>query len=191
MLIDQFLPQWDARERHQIRIQAAPEQVFRALRAADLARHSVVRALLLLRALPVALTDSSRRRQLRARVSQPITVAEFEEQGFCILAEDPPHELLIGLEGAFWMPSGELRPVDPVSFREPVPASVARAAWNFRIAPVASGSCVLHTETRILTGDVWARRRFRLYWLLVRPSSGLIRRLMLRAIREEAERPCA
>jgi hypothetical protein len=188
VLIDLFLPQWDARERHQIRIQAAPERVFRALRTADLARHPLVRALLLLRALPAALTGASRRQQLRARASGAITLAEFEEQGFRVLAEDPPHELLIGLEGAFWKPSGELRPVDPVSFQAPVPAGLARAAWNFRIAPGRAGSCVLHTETRILAGEGAARRRFRLYWLLIRPGSGLIRRLMLRSIREEAER---
>jgi hypothetical protein len=66
-----------------------------------------------------------------------------------ILAENPPHELLVGLEGAFWKPGG---------------------------------------ETRIFTPDAVARRRFRRYWLMIRPGSGLIRRLMLRSIRAEAER---
>jgi hypothetical protein len=33
------------------------------------------------------------------------------------------------------------------------------------------------------------RRRFRAYWLFVRPGSGLIRRFMLRAVRARAERP--
>lgn len=188
MLIDQFLPQWDARERHKIRIQAAPERVYQALRTADLARHPVVRSLLIVRALPAALADPSRRHLLRARASQAITLAEFEEQGFRVLAEDPPHELLIGLEGAFWKASGELHPVDPVSFRATVPAGLARAAWNFRIAPGNGGGCILRTETRVRAGDGAARRRLRLYWLLIRPGSGLIRRLMLRSIREAAER---
>jgi hypothetical protein len=188
VLIDRFLPRWDARERHRIAIRAVPAEVYSALRTVDLAGHPLVRALLLLRAIPAALSRSPRRRELRTRASQPITLATFEEQGFRVLAEDPPHELLIGLEGAFWKPSGELHPVDPVSFREPVPAGRARAAWNFSIAPASAGGCVLHTETRVLTGDAGARWRFRLYWLLVRPGSGLIRRLMLRAIRREAER---
>ncbi len=35
--------------------------------------------------------------------------------------------------------------------------------------------------------DAAARRRFRLYWLAIRPFSGLIRRLWLRAIKRRAE----
>jgi hypothetical protein len=85
-------------------------------------------------------------------------------------------------------PSGKLRTVDARTFADPVPPGLAGAAWNFAVVPVADGGCVLHTETRILTGDAGACRRFRLYWTLVRPGSGLIRRLMLRAIRAEAER---
>lgn len=188
MLIDEFLPQWEVRERHQIRIQATPDQVYRSLRTTDLARHPVVRGLLAMRGLPMVLTDWSRLHQLRARAAQPVTLATFEEQGFRILAEDPPHELLLGLEGAFWTPRGDLRPMDPMSFGEPIPASTARGAWNFSLAAAGVGRCVLRTETRVLTGDVAARWRFRLYWLLIRPGSGLIRRLMLRAIRTEAER---
>jgi len=188
VLIDDFLPRWEARERHRIRIQAAPERVYSALRATDLAGHPLVRGLLLARALPTALRAGSVLREWRADSSRPITLASFEERGFRVLAEDPPHELLIGLEGAFWTPHGALRPVDPDTFRAPVPAGIARAAWNFRVVREGARRCVLHTETRVLTGDRAARRRFRLYWLVIRPGSGAIRRLMLRAIRAEAER---
>jgi hypothetical protein len=188
MLIDRYMQRWEARERHRIRVNALPESVYAALRTVDFGRHPLVRALLALRALPAVLTDRERRRELRERAGRPITLAAFEEQGFRILAEDPPRELVIGLEGAFWKPRGNLRPVDARTFADPVPPGLARAAWNFAVVPATDGGCVLHTETRILTGDAGARRRFRLYWTLVRPGSGLIRRLMLRAIRAEAER---
>jgi hypothetical protein len=188
VLIDEFLPRWEARERHRIRIRAAPERVYRALRTTDLGGNPLVRGLLLARALPAALRSGSLLREWRAGSSRPVTLASFEERGFRVLAEDPPHELLIGLEGAFWTPHGALRPVDPDSFRAPVPAGIARAAWNFRVVREGASSSVLHTETRVLTGDPAARRRFRLYWLMIRPGSGAIRRLMLRAIRAEAER---
>jgi hypothetical protein len=36
--------------------------------------------------------------------------------------------------------------------------------------------------------DAKSRRFFGLYWVVIRPWSGLIRRYMLRSIREEAER---
>jgi hypothetical protein len=45
----------------------------------------------------------------------------------------------------------------------------------------------LSTETRVWAADPPARRRFRLYWLAIRPFSGLIRRLWLRAIKRRAE----
>lgn len=38
-----------------------------------------------------------------------------------------------------------------------------------------------------LAGGPVTRPRFRIYWLIVRPGSGLIRRSMLRAIRRRAE----
>lgn len=68
---------------------------------------------------------------------------------------------------------------------------VARAAWNFAVVPDPGGGSVLSTETRVRADDPAARRRFRLYWLAIRPGSGLIRRLMLRAIRAEAEQASA
>jgi hypothetical protein len=46
---------------------------------------------------------------------------------------------------------------------------------------------VLSTETRVLATDAAARRRFRRYWLAIRPFSGLIRRVWLRAIKRRAE----
>lgn len=191
MLIDRYMPRWDACERHGIRVRASPDRVYAALHSADLAGHPLVRGLLALRALPAVVTDRGGLRELRRRAAQSITLARFEEQGFRVLAEDPPRELLIGLEGAFWRPDGGLRSVDPSSFGGPVPAGVARAAWNFAIEPASAGGCVLRTETRVVAGDRSTRRRFRVYWTVIRPASGLIRRLMLRAIRAEAEHPAA
>jgi hypothetical protein len=54
---------------------------------------------------------------------------------------------------------------------------IAVAFWA---EPAASGS-TLHTETRVRAADRATRRRFRAYWLVVRPFSGLIRRSWLRA----------
>jgi hypothetical protein len=54
---------------------------------------------------------------------------------------------------------------------------IAVAFWA---EPAGSGS-TLHTETRVRAADRAARRRFRVYWLVVRPFSGLIRRSWLRA----------
>jgi hypothetical protein len=46
----------------------------------------------------------------------------------------------------------------------------------------------LSTETRIAYFDSAARRKFRLYWTLVGPFSGLLRRVLLTGVQRRAER---
>lgn len=187
VLIDDYMPSWNVRSHHQIAVHASREETFAAVRNADLGAHPVVRAMLGLRALPSALA-ANRIPELRERAFRAITLAEFEGQGFRILEENPPSDLLIGLEGAFWKPGGDLRTVSPATFKEPVPAGRARAAWSFTVESISATQSVLATETRVLAGDPAALRWFRVYWVLVGWGSGLIRRLMLRSIKAEAER---
>lgn len=187
MVIDEVMARWDVRTRHEIFVRAAPERVFAAIRTADFAEHPLVRGMLGLRALPAAVAKR-RLAELRERAAQPVTLGEFERQGFRVVAERPPEELVIGLEGVFWSAGGDLRPVTLESFARPVPRGVARAAWNFRVVPAGATGSTLVTETRVVTGDAGTRRRFRTYWLFVGWGSGLIRRLVLRSIRAEAER---
>jgi hypothetical protein len=58
---------------------------------------------------------------------------------------------------------------------------------NFWTSDAGRGRTRLSTETRIAATDARARRRFAAYWLVVRPGSGLIRRLWLRAVKKRAE----
>lgn len=171
MLIDSLLPHCDFYERHSLVIRATPERAYEAIVTADLAGSRVVRIFLVLRGM--------------GRKSQRTTL-RFAE-GFAVAAEDPPREIVLGLEGAFWSPACRPRGVDAARFRMPVPRDSARAAWNFFVERIDEVHVRVTTETRVLCGDD-ARRKFRLYWTLIRPGSGLIRRLMLRTIRRQAER---
>ena len=189
MLIDEFLPEYLVVERHAIDVQAPPDVVYRAIRSADLAGAVGVRLLLALRALPAALLGGrAGLAALAGRRRSPVTLDDFQRHGFAVLAENPPKELLIGLVGAFWTPRGGLRVTDAARFREPQPSGTARAAWNFVVEARDADSVRLSTETRVAPADAASARRFRAYWLFVRPWSGLTRRSMLRAIRREAER---
>ena len=188
MLIDQFLPTYDVVERHEIRVHAPAATVYAALRHADLAGSPIVRLLFALRLVPVLIAAPLKTlRESRSRIRPTVTLRDFEARGFSVLAEDPPHELLLGLSGTFWTATGGLRPVDSESFRGSQPAGTARAAWNFCVIDDHATHCRLTTETRVQCADARSRRRFRWYWLVVRPGSGLIRRLMLQSIRRHAE----
>jgi hypothetical protein len=107
---------------------------------------------------------------------------------FALLEEAVPSELVLGLTGKFWTPSGGLVPSDPSTFRARPAPGLARAAWNFRVEPVDGARTRLMTETRVRCGDDQTARRFRMYWRLVSPGSGLIRWAILGMVRTRAER---
>jgi len=190
MLIDDYLPDFDVVERHGLVIRATPARVWDALRAADFGRSPLLATLLALRTLPSVLTAPRRTlRRLRERRARPLTLDTFFSRGFVLLEERPDREILIGLEGRFWTATADLRPTDARRFREALASGLARVAWDFRAEPLPDGRVRLTTETRVRCADAATRRRFRAYWLLVRPGSGLIRGAMLRAVRRAAESP--
>jgi len=105
------------------------------------------------------------------------------------VAEDPGRELVFGIAGRFWRPDGGLRKIpNRDAFVAFVEDGFAKGAWNLRIEPVDGGACDLTTETRVQCFGAAARRKFRLYWSLIGPFSGMIRRALLRDIRRRAER---
>jgi hypothetical protein len=81
--------------------------------------------------------------------------------GFRILADDAPRELVIGTR------------VSPRTL----------AVMNFLIEP---GGRVT-TVTRVFAESDGARRSFAIYWRIIRPGSGIIRRSWLEAIKRRAE----
>jgi hypothetical protein len=181
-LIDEWLPRYDAVERHELLVAAAPSAVYAALRRVDLLASPVIRWLLILRSLPAA-----RRRPRGAGARAPLTLERMRQGGFVLLGERPERELALGVVGRFWTAAGTRVPVDADGFRAFGAPGYARVVWDFRLVAAAGGTR-LSTETRIACTDAHSRRRFRLYWRIVRPFSGLIRIALLRAVAREATR---
>ena len=179
MLIDSFAPNPDAVEIHSIAISARPESVYHALWTADLGGSVAIKILMGLRSLPAFVLHRSHARPRNQR----ITLQTIIDSGFGILAEKPGEEIVLGLAGRFWRPVGNLSPFKRDDFDRAVPPGIAHAVWNFRVSEGRNASTVLSTETRVTCGDFASRRKFRLYWFFVRPFSGLIRRIMLKNVR--------
>ena len=193
MLLDDLMPRYDVVERHRTVVRAPPSAVFAALREADLAGGVVARTLLAVRAVPAAAVAAVESPRLAAaewrerRMQRALRLVDFERAGFRVVGERPPEELVLGLLGRFWTPRGGIEAgVSADTFRTPPPAGQALAGWNFSLRPQSADRTELCTETRVWCAPD-ARLRFRLYWLVVRPGSGLVRRSMLRAIRRRAE----
>jgi hypothetical protein len=164
------MPAYDRREVHSRRTAAPASALWDAVHDLTASELRAMRALMGLRTLGRG-GDGDR------------TVLEgFERMGFRKVAEDPGQELVIAGIGRFWKPSGGLRRVEgPEHFTHFEEPGYAKVAFNFRLAEGG-----LSTETRIAGTDAHARRRFGLYWFLIRPGSGLIRREWLRALDRRA-----
>ena len=181
MLLDAVLPEYDVSKRHRISIRASPLRVFEEVLRYDFRGSRVTQVLMALRGYG--------RRTRQAGEGEPAPLPEsLARFGFTPLAESAGEELVFGLIGQFWRPSGGLRTLSAAefaAFREP---GFAKAAWNVLCRETGDPALTeLSTETRVLCFGEAARRKFLLYWRVVEPFSGLIRRSLLRGVRRAAE----
>jgi hypothetical protein len=166
--LDEVLPRWDVRERHRVAVDAQAEVALAAVKAVTLAELPAVRVLFRLRALG------------RGAPPEGTVLEAMLRSGFRVLAESE-RELVVGAVGRPWRVTEGLRQVEDVTgFDE---RGYARMAMDVR----ADGAS-LATETRVLLTSPGARRAFRAYWLVIRPWSGLVRRVWLRAAARRALR---
>lgn len=181
--LDRHLPVYRHTEVHEVTIAAGPERVMRAVRELKGRDVALAGALMALRTLPAKLLG----RPIRDADPDRTVVETILKGGFTLL-EESPTEMIVGVVGRFWQLSSGLVPLaGPADFAAFQQEGYAKAVMNFTVEPLADGKTRLRTETRILPLGREAERRFRLYWLFVRPGSGLIRWIWLMAIKRRAE----
>jgi hypothetical protein len=169
-LIDDWLPEWDVGERHDIAVPVSPERALELARSTPAAPDAIVRALI----------------SARGMTARDETIEGFfAAHRFVVLAETPT-QLVVGAVGAVWRVRGGLVPLaDGEAWRAAAVPGTIKAAADFRAEPIPGGAR-LTTETRVRAADEQARRAFGRYWLVVGPFSALIRRRWLRAIQSAA-----
>lgn len=162
------------------------EQAWQIVRYGDLARSTLIRALFTLRALPGMLlghepeTSSLRIDDLKSSVDRP---------GFQILADEPPHEVVIGAIGKVWKPDIPFVHVaDARAFTKFCEPGFVKVAWAIKLAPRGRDTH-LTIEVRVDTTDEDSWRKFRAYFLLIGPGSHFIRRSLLAALAREYGTP--
>jgi hypothetical protein len=171
MLIDEFLPRYEVNTRYQIEVHAPLPDVYSVARNLDMGSSKLVRLLYRLRGLP----------------QDDLTVDGMLKWGFVLLADKPSQELVFGLIGRFWTSPPQIQRVNAdtfITFNEP---GYAKAAGNMSFVAISNGTVKVTTQTRIHCLDIASRYRFRIYWLLIRPFSGIIRKEWLRLIKQQAE----
>jgi hypothetical protein len=156
------LPEFHFRERHSIAVAAPAERALAAAKETRVADIPVLNVLITLRGM---------RRVPGGSLWDAMTATSFRQEG---------DDTLVAV-GKPWLPRGGMRVAvhDFAAFDEP---GYAKMAVDLRFADGR-----LTTETRIFLTSPEAGRRFRAYWLVIRPFSGLTRRLWLRAAKRRAE----
>jgi hypothetical protein len=155
--LDRIMPRWQFEERHEIRIAASPERIYWAIRKVTAGEIRFFKILTTIRCL-----GRCREREsiLHAPDAKPI-LDVATGSGFRILADDAPRDLVFGTRVA--------------------PRTLA--VMSFHVEPDGR----VTTETRVSAGTDAARRRFAVYWRIIRPGSGIIRQSWLDAIKRRAE----
>lgn len=167
-LIDRYLPVYSFKEYHQTVVNRSIERVHAAARNVDLSKSRLIRWLFKIRGLP------TKRMHLQDFIS---------DIGFTVLGENSPRENVIG----FWARRAVEPITRPADFIDNTISARVKVAWNFYCEELDTHRVRLSTETRILCTTTAARVTFGLYWMIIRPFSGLIRIKMLQLIKEAAE----
>ena len=171
-LIDEYLPSFHFSETHTTEVNAPANIVYSSVLVCNFGRSAIIRFLFRLRRLPEC----------------EMTIEGLQQIGFCLLARREDREIAFGLIGKFWTFSTGILPFQPEEFVSFDSKGYAKVAGNLLAVPITSHRTRLITETRIQCTSSWSRARFALYWSLIRPFSGLIRREWLRLIKQNAEK---
>jgi hypothetical protein len=173
--LDDFLPVYEFSERHSLAIHATAGRIDAAFREISIADIPIARALWWIRRLGRPYGD----------MTKPFIGGELPG----VVLENVPNEgIVLGLTGQLWRVFGgqrdPARPTTDAEFLAYDRPDTCKAVIDFRV-----GERSLSTETRVHVADPSSRRKFRRYWLVIRPFSGLVRILLLRAARRRAETP--
>lgn len=183
-LLDRFMPAYDVAERHHIHVAAPPEVTLAAAANVDMQQSPVIRAIFRARELILRSKTNVARRPKGL-------LAETLALGWRVLAEQPGREVVVGAVTQPWLGDVVFRGLAPdefATFQEP---GYVKIAWTLRADPDGDQASIFRTETRAVATDAAARQKFGWYWARFWPGIVLIRRLLLRSLKAEAEARCA
>jgi hypothetical protein len=180
-ILDHFMPTYEVREVHETRVGARADVTFTVAEQLDLQQSALVKAIFRGREVLMGASSGTQR--------QPQSfLSEIFALGWGTLQQQPHRYLAIGAVTRPWLANVQFRGLPPgefAAFQEP---GYAKIIVSVVAEPIGPAESLFRTETRVMTTDAESRRRFRRYWSFVSPGVLLIRREMLRLVRQEAER---
>ena len=168
ILMDKYLPHYTFNEYHEILIDSPITNVYDVAYDFDLSKSETITWLFKIRGLP----------------TKRLNLQNFiDDIGFTNLDSSAPFENLFG----FWA-RVKIAPIP--SYENFINNSISpwiKVVWNFQCEALGENKTKVSTETRVLCVAPITKITFRLYWLMIKPFSGLTRKKMLKIIKEDSE----
>lgn len=164
-----------------MRVGAPAAKTFAAAMALDLRKSWAIRAIFRLREFVLHSRPS-------AEIAAKALPDWARELGWGLLAEISGKQVIFGAVTKPWEANVTFRAVAPEQFAEFSEPGYVRIVWTVRVDALSETVSQVQTETRVVTTDSVARRRFRCYWPVFRPGIVVIRRIALALVKKEAER---
>lgn len=169
-LINKYLPKCTFAETHSVEVKAPQVKCYREMLKLDLSKIWIVNMLFKLRRLPV----------------KAQRLSEFtRKMNFTLLEENPFSEFIFGF-------GVNNKGIDKITDRQEFITNDFRwfqkVVWSFEFMPLAGDQTKITTITRVRSYTKEAKARFSNYWFFVRPFSGLIRKAMLKKLKQNMER---
>jgi hypothetical protein len=179
-LLDKFMPAYEVAEQHQTSVKAPASVTFEAACDLNLQESQIAQLLFKTRSLFMRET-----RHLPVRPS--LRLRQMEELGWRILAEEPGRQIVLGAVARPWARNSNFEPISREEFAEFSRPGFAKIVFSLAVQEVDDKESTFYTKTRVITTDSYSRERFRVYWAAASPGIVLIRRVILRAVKQKAE----
>lgn len=164
--LTRWLEQHQFSEYHEIEIERTADCVFEAIKKIDITQSRIIRILFRIRGLPSGMGN----------------FYSFLDNGFILLEDRINEEIVFG----FLIGWKGLLKISPDEFKNLNDNRIIKGVWNFKLIPEEDNT-ILSTETRVYCPTILSRVRFSIYWFVISQFSGLIRIIMLKLIKKQAE----
>ena len=167
-LINKYLPKYTFKEFHEIVVNSPIENVYYVAKDFDLSKSKIITILFKIRRLP----------------TKRLNLQNFiDDIGFPNPEENYPYESLVG-----FCARAKIEKIP--SYEDFSNNSIhpwLKVVWNFRYEKLEKEKTKVSTETRVLCVAPITKYTFGLYWSIIKPFSGLIRKKMLKIIKDDSE----
>lgn len=188
LLLDEQLPDDDAVVRRHVVVEAPVSTTYESILTTDLTESGRLVSLLnALRFLP-ARVRAAVRGETPPMTDDRLTLGDLPTEGVWVRLDDvPDEEFVFGAVGRVWKPDIDWAEITAEEFRDFDRPGYAKIAAGISVRAYGPDRSLVTYEARTVGTDDEATRRFRRYWVVVKPFAGYVMRRALGRMKVVAE----